>query len=157
MRQFMSGVQDTLKDGLTTPGSEVPGNVIEAQFLANLTKMAEKGHVHHPPIKLAAASSGDSGSSGGGTTATGTQANEGPGAGRKKRLRKDSSIASTGSGVSRSWADSAPSNLGHPQRSLSMSFSAAVQQKKSLRRLKDVGALQEKQLVVFHPPIMEEG
>jgi hypothetical protein len=154
----MSGVQDTLKDGLTTPGSEIPGNVIEAQFLASLTRMAEKGHGHHhhPPIKLAAARSGDSGSSGGDTTATGKQGSEGLGGGRKKRLRKDSSMASTGSGVSRSWGDGAPSYPGHPQRSMSMSLSVAAQQKRSLRRLKDVVALQEKQMVVFHPPIMEE-
>lgn len=120
MRQFMNGVQDSLKEGLTTP-TELPIFSPDIQF---------------PPVKSASRATPES---------------PGP---KRKRTRKDSVIHSPNPAVSQSWNDTASL---HPPRPFAVSFSSAGHRRPALSRLADSNPfLQEKEAVVFEPPVPDQ-
>ncbi|KAF5339452.1 hypothetical protein D9611_009784 [Ephemerocybe angulata] len=151
MRQFMNGVQDSLKDGLTTPTLEGPLNIGDSQ----LPKISEKG-----PLKLTRDLSGGSGGSDRGSGGAAEVANFNLVLnGRRKRMRKEASMHSLasnstgGSAMSRSWNESAG------PRPKPVSFSSAGN-RKGVGKVQDAGGAgapyQEKRMVVFEPSVMEE-
>lgn len=157
----MNGVQDTLKDGLTTPTSEVSAGAIEAQMLAKINEKV--------PLKLARNSSGGSGGGGsGGERPPPSVLAGGPdvvtfnlnlGA-RRKRIRKESIQSSGGSSgqstLSKSWNDGQLTARPPP-----ISFSSSGN-KRGMLKLKDAGGIaphtvvERQQSVVFEPPVIEE-
>jgi len=159
----MNGVQDTLKDGLTTPTHEVPPNTPGVPQLdpQTLSTIIEKT----PVFSLNAAALADGGKGGFAI---------------RRRRRQEASLQSAGRGssgapvqtpgaaaapASRSWGekerekekDGQTQGAPQLQRSLSLSFSAGARRKKSVARLKDASAqFTGKQAVVFEPPSEEE-
>ena len=119
MRQFMNGVQDSLKE-VTTP-TEWPISTSDAQF---------------PPI-----------------TSASRVTPESPGP-KRKRTRKDSMIYSPNPAVSKSWSDTASL---HPPRPFAVSFLSAGHRRLALSRLSNSNLyLQEKEAVVFEPPVPDQ-
>jgi len=124
MRQFMNGVQDTFKDGLTTP-SEVMTPSLDIQHTLTLPKVIDKS---------TRSSGQDSPGSGTGT--------------RRARIRKDSSLNSPATTTtSRSWNE----NTSYPSKQVSLSFSSTGR-KASLRFTDTNSIIHEKRVVTFKPP-----
>lgn len=78
------------------------------------------------------------------------QDSPGPGP-RRRRVRKDSGLYSPAN-VSRSWNE----GVVHPSKALSPSFSSSGHKRAPLRFVRSNAFIDEKQMVIFEPPLYEE-
>ena len=128
MQRFMNGVQDTLKEGLGTPGEvpssarDIQGRDIQGALSRSVERFSRNQDLHSPA----------------------------PGQ-RRRRVRKDSALYSPAN-VSRSWNE----GLVHPSKALSPSFSSTAHKRPPLRFVRSNAFIHEKQMVIFEPPLHEE-